>query len=210
MVEELIPLFPLNVVLFPGSSLPLHIFEHRYRVLIRECLEQSGMEFGINFVDGEKLSLVGCAARVREVVKRYDDGRCDVIVDGSRRYKLSNIEKDKAPYDVGQVTFFSEETDAVDMDLLLETTGLYNHLVRVVRENWPHHFPATAVSPMVSFVMAQKIGMSLRERQQLLEMHAENERLRRIQSYLSDVLPRLKYSQEIQRIISNDGYITNS
>lgn len=209
MAEEMLPLFPLKVVLFPGSALPLHIFEDRYRILVRECLEKSGMEFGINLVEGEKLSFVGCTAVVREVVKRYEDGRFDIVVEGMRRYKLHGMDQDKAPYYVGRVTFLEDETDEVDMTLLNETADLYNRLVKSVYENRLLHISATIASRPISFVMAQKIGMALRGRQDLLEMRSENERLRSVHGYLADVVPKLKRSQEVQRIINNDGYIIN-
>jgi Lon protease-like protein len=210
MVQGVLPLFPLNVVLFPGSSLPLHIFEGRYKLLIGECLKKEGMEFGINLVTGEKLSFIGCTAVTGKVLKRYDDGKLDLVVHGARRYSLHSFDENSAPYVLGHVTFFREEADAVDMKLREETIGLYNRLVQTVHE---HRVPTLAPNEgthLVSFIMAQKIGMSLRERQELLEMHSENARLQRVMSYLIDVVPRLKHSQEIQRIANNDGYLTHS
>ena len=210
MNQEVLPLFPLNVVLFPGSSLPLHIFEDRYKVLIGECLEKEEKEFGINLVAGEKLSFVGCTAVADKVLKRYDDGRLDIVVHGARRYSLHSLDENSAPYYVGHVTFFPEEADDVDKKLRGETIILYNRLVKTVYDNRVPELPATGSLPFVSFVMAQKVGMSLRERQELLEMHSENARLQRVMSYLIDVVPRLKHSQEVHRIASNDGYLTHS
>lgn len=210
MAEEMLPLFPLNVVLFPDSALSLHIFEDRYRILVRECLEKQGMEFGINLVEEERLSFIGCTAVVREVLKRYEDGRFDIVVEGIRRYELHGMYQDKAPYHVGRVTFLEDETDEVDTALLNETTKLYNRLVKSVYENRLLHISATIASGPVSFVMAQKIGMALRERQNVLEMRSENDRLRSVHSYLAGVVPELKHVQEVQRIINNDGYIINS
>ena len=63
MAGNWLPLFPLSVVLFPGSSVSLHIYEERYKTLVNECLG-SGKEFGINLVQATGLAAVGCAARV--------------------------------------------------------------------------------------------------------------------------------------------------
>ena len=210
MVQDLLPLFPLNVVLFPASSLPLHIFENRYKILIQECLQKLGMAFGINLVTGEKLSFVGCTAVASKVLKRYDDGRLDIVVDGARRYELHSLEKDSAPYFVGHVTYFPDEADDVDKKLLREAIMLYNRLVKKAYEDRLPELSFEESSQLVLFVMARKIGMSLRERQELLEMKSENARLRRVRSYLVDVMPRLKHSHERQRIAGNDGYVTNS
>ncbi len=149
MAEEMLPLFPLNVVLFPGSALPLHIFEDRYKILVRECSEKRGMEFGINRVEGERLSSIGCTAVVREVVKRYEDGRFDIIADGMRRYQLQGLDQGKTPYYVGRVTFLEDEKDEVDAALLNETTDLYNRLVTSVYEDrLPRISAALASRPM--------------------------------------------------------------
>jgi Lon protease-like protein len=69
-----IPLFPLNVVLMPGTPLPLHIFEERYKQMVDECLE-SGAEFGMVLADESGTRQVGCTAKIVELVQRYDDGR---------------------------------------------------------------------------------------------------------------------------------------
>ena len=76
MQDSLIPLFPLEVVLFPGQPLPLHIFEERYKVMIRECLATEGpREFGVVLARPNDIVKVGCTAEVVELVRSYADGR---------------------------------------------------------------------------------------------------------------------------------------
>ena len=84
---EEIGLFPLDIVLVPGERLPLHIFEDRYRELIAECLENS-TEFGLIFRQGVALSGVGTRAEVHDVLRRYPDGRLDIVVVGGNRFRL--------------------------------------------------------------------------------------------------------------------------
>src|SRR5512143_3394490 len=86
---EILPLFHLNVVLFPQSQLSLHIFEERYKTLISECITYDSV-FGINLIHEQQIRSIGCTASVKEVTKRYDDGRMDIIVEGRRRYTLHN------------------------------------------------------------------------------------------------------------------------
>ena len=80
-------LFPLNLVLMPGERVPLHIFEPRYRELIGECLDNL-TEFGLIYQQGVALSPVGTRARVEGVLERFPDGRLNVVVAGTTRFRL--------------------------------------------------------------------------------------------------------------------------
>ena len=102
-----IPLFPLHLVLFPGMLLSLHIFEPRYRRMIRQCIDEK-QEFGIILQRNEKLSRVGCAARVEEVFKKYEDGRFDIEVRGQERFRVRRLFEDHAHLEA-EVEFFSDE-----------------------------------------------------------------------------------------------------
>ncbi len=94
--EARIPLFPLEVVLLPHISLPLHIFEERYKLMIGDCLAQD-RGFGVVYFDGSELKKVGCTAKIMRVLKRYDDGRMDIITRGEKRFVLKKI-FDEKPY----------------------------------------------------------------------------------------------------------------
>jgi Lon protease-like protein len=102
-----IPLFPLHVVLLPGASLPLHIFEPRYRALVADCLAagepfgvvgiSSGREVGAGLVS---FATVGTLAEIREVT-RHPDGRFDIVTIGTARFRLTGVDADRKPYLVG-------------------------------------------------------------------------------------------------------------
>src|SRR6266481_4942411 len=94
--ELLLPLFPLEVVLLPGATLPLHIFEERYKLMIGEALEGRS-EFGIVLAKGRSLANLGCSAEVEKVVKRYEDGRLDILTAGRRRFEILFLD-DQKPY----------------------------------------------------------------------------------------------------------------
>jgi Lon protease-like protein len=110
MVIEL-PLFPLNVVLFPGAELPLHIFEPRYRLMINECYEQ-GRPFGIVLARPESEPLheepypVGTMAEI-EILDRMEDGRMNLIARGSQRFHILSQHREK-PYLSGIVEVYSD------------------------------------------------------------------------------------------------------
>lgn len=206
MPETWLPLFPLNVVLFPRSALPLHIFEERYKVLINECVER-GTPFGISLAKDEALAPVGCTALVSSVTRRYDDGRMDIVVGGEKRYRLIRTEPGRAPYLMGEVEFFDEPDEAFDNDLAALTAKAFNSFLAVAYRGSGTQIGPELIKAGLSYVIAQKAGLDLSRRQELLEIPGENGRLRMLNEYLTDLLPRLKRAEEVQRVIKNDGYI---
>ncbi len=206
-METTIPLFPLPVVLFPGSALPLHIFERRYKLLINRSLRH-GSEFGINFTEESRMAEVGCTARVEEVLHRYGDGKMDIIVRGQRRYRLLGVDTKREAYGIGTIVpLESPGESVVDRDLARETVELYNALIHLVYGSDEHVVSSEGVAEGLSFLLAQKAGMGLPKRQQLLELSTENSRLELLREYLVDVIPKLKEAKEIKRVIQGDGYV---
>ena len=107
MQQELLPLFPLQLVLLPGVELPLHIFEDRYKEMIGEAIND-GTEFGIVLASEKGIVNTGCTAVVQRVVNRYDDGRLDIIARGRRRFEILLLNEEKN-YLRGAVEFFDDE-----------------------------------------------------------------------------------------------------
>jgi len=206
MSSEPLPLFPLQVVLFPNSALSLHIFEERYKVLINECLTEK-KEFGIVFVNENKMSEVGCTATLKDVLQKYEDGRMDIVVQGRRRYKVHRYDYDLAPYTVGFVQYVENSDEPIDPTLSRDTIELFNKLIAVVYKQTLQPIPIDLRSDGLSFVLAQKVGMNLNQRQQLLELISENRRLHKLRDYLVDVIPKLVQLEEVDRIIRSDGYM---
>jgi Lon protease-like protein len=125
-MSEMLPLFPLGTVLYPGLLLPLHIFEERYRQLVRDLLAngeaprfgvvaiREGRETGVSGVSA--LYPVGCTAVLRQVQK-YPDGRYDIVTVGVQRFRLLALDESQ-PYLQGEVQLLPEETgDPAEADL---------------------------------------------------------------------------------------------
>src|SRR5437868_15508940 len=94
-MSDLLPLFPLELVLFPGMALPLHIFEPRYKEMIGECLEHDS-PFGIVRAIEDGIAQIGCSAEVVTVVKRYEDGQLDIVTRGLRRFEVLEINQERS------------------------------------------------------------------------------------------------------------------
>ncbi|HEY2013706.1 MAG TPA: LON peptidase substrate-binding domain-containing protein, partial [Bryobacteraceae bacterium] len=107
MSSRLIPLFPLQVVVFPRTQLPLHIFEDRYKEMVGAAIEESS-EFGIVLAREDGIVNAGCTVVVEKVVERYPDGRMDIVTRGQRRFEIVGLNEDK-DYLQGEVTFFDDE-----------------------------------------------------------------------------------------------------
>lgn len=206
---ELLPLFPLEAVLFPDSSLPLHIFEERYKLLVNECVREES-EFGINCIAQSRIAAVGCSARVTNIVRRFDDGCMDVIIRGRRRFVLDRYEPARARYLVGYVRFFDHTDESMDADLARETILLYNAVVDLAYKSPTYRVSVEKIPERVSFVLAQKSGLQLPQRQHLLELSSENERLTMLHRHLHELLPNLKEAEDIQRVIRCDGYLEST
>ena len=204
----LIGLFPLNIVLFPGSLYPLRIFEPRYKQLIRETIDSDGA-FGINLVEENKMANVGCLAKVDKVVHVYPDGKMEIVVIGTERFRIDSYHDGDKPYLVAEVNTFDDETNAPpDFELLENTIRLYNQLAEVVYgEAEPLLEPSQWITGGAAFRMAQKSGLDLSLRQKMLEMLSEDERLSFLHNYLTELVPKVKEYETMQALSRNDGYL---
>ncbi len=209
---ERIPVFPLGVVLFPASRIPLHIFEDRYKRLCLNVLKQKGI-FGINFIEDQNMHSVGCAARIAEVTKRYPDGKLDIVTEGVRRYEVIKFEQGEPnELSYAQIQWIDDDPEIRDEALAVEVIGLFNELCEVAYKGTVEMIDASMwkSEPMQpSFAVAQKSGLSPEQRQTLLLVKSENQRLEVLKKHLIDLLPRVRDIELINDLIRNDGYIPN-
>lgn len=183
-------MFPLSLVLLPTTPLPLHIFEERYKEMMGMLIPERG-EFGVVLAKGGGVVNIGCTATVEEVVRRYPDGRLDVIAVGRRRFNILSLDEEKA-YLRAEVEYFNDE-DANPAPPALQQKAIadYEKLRAIHPEgatNQPH-----VGEPQLSFQLGQLID-DLEHRQALLIMRSETERL----TYLIQSLP--SYIREREQI----------
>ena len=199
-------LFPLGVVLFPESTLPLHIFEERYKELINTCLDEK-RQFGVNLINPKNMHDVGTSAEVFRVLKKYPDGKMDVLVKGFQRYKLVSFSEGEFSYYTGEVEFFEDDDETFDRELLLQCTDLFNQVAnRITTVKVDEIDPERVGTNKPSFLIAQKSGLSLKQRQSLLEIRSEDERLQTLIDHLNTLLPVIKETELANQLIKNDGY----
>lgn len=208
-VQEL-PLFPLNVVLFPGMAIPLHIFEERYKLMIGQCLER-GQPFGVVLIaSGAEVGApavprtVGTTARIQHV-EQLDDGRMNIIVRGQRRFRILKLTQ-AAPYVAGNVAWLEDEPcdTAALAELVEETRRVFLECLTLrltLTEQWVSRRDLPEDVGELSFAVAAAVGGSLHERQELLEMTSIEARLREERAVLQRERLRLRkqLAQKLRR-----------
>jgi len=204
-----LPLFPLNIVLFPGSRVRLHIFEPRYKLMIGRCI-QDDLQFGINLVHDKKMHPVGCTARVVEVSKRYSDGTFDIVVEGMQRFEIIRTERSLEDILVGDAQLVDDVDRRAEVPEIEKAVALYNRLIAIVYKGSVDVLSAgdyENIPAGLSYLMAEKAGFELEKRQELLEILSERERLNFIIAYLEEAVPALEHLDRIRSIVTNDGYL---
>ncbi len=182
-----IPLFPLSTVLFPGTTLPLHIFEPRYREMIGRCLEHDE-SFGICLIlEGEEVGgpavphRIGTEAAII-ACQRFADGRYDIVVEGRRRFEVVNVDRAK-PYLRAEVRFLEETDGAQDQTLAEAVATMFEGVLEplelsgqaIVDETWKD-----LDGRSLSYKVASALPIGEDAKQELLEIPDTETRLRRV------------------------------
>ena len=206
--EHIIPLFPLGLVLLPKISLPLHIFEERYKLMIGECLAGES-EFGIVYFDATDIQTAGCTARILKVIKRYHDGRLDILTRGHRRFLIKEMYDQKA-YLEARITYFDDEEQADTsgcQDLADKGIALLKQFTSILEPQEGYDYDAELDFKSISFMIAGCEGFSQEEKQRFLEMTSTSERLKKSVASLKKIFERMKITTEIHKIIGGNGDI---
>ena len=201
-----IPLFPLNVVLFPGEHLPLHIFEPRYRRMVRECLEAKS-PFGMLLAHPDGLARVGCTAEILEVSKRYDDGRMDILTMGRDPYRIVDLFKDDPLFE-GTIDYLEDEESVLDPRKREELSELYEACYTLLFTSMPETLEKSPTEPL-SFMIAGALPLDLLWKQQILELRSEAARQERLLRYLREWAPHLQKVGSLHGRAGGNGHGLN-
>lgn len=193
------PLFPLGIVALPTESVPLHVFEDRYRTMIEECLDGES-EFGIVWLSEDELKPIGCACEIERVLERMDDGRLTILVRGTRVFRLLR-RQDDLPYPAGIVEFLVERDEVPDSEVARDAHALYAELVEQATERAPAQEELDA---MDAYSMAATIDFGTDAKQELLELRSENARLRLLTLLFRAAIKQMELVERAQlRALSN-------
>ena len=203
-MESFLPLFPLDIVLFPEMLLPLHIFEERYKEMVGECI-QNKSHFGILYAHDESIEEIGCTAEITRIIKNYPDGRMDILTMGRQRFQVLFLDKDK-PYLRGSVEPYGDAelsnlpTDE-DASRVLE---LYKEVYRLLNRSDAEEI-ATGSPAGLSFKIASILNLNNQLKQQILVLQSERARISALHDYFSEIIPQLTQAQQAIRRAGSNG-----
>jgi ATP-dependent Lon protease len=206
-MKNTIPIFPLNLVVFPDSKYPLHIFEERYKILLQKCLtDNSG--FGIVASIDKRISDVGVYVKVTQILKTYLNGELDIVVQGVERFLINSTSLHPDGYYVADVEKYDDENIMIDPRLNDELKSEFEEIVELANYKLEDAFWNNLNSAKLkSYKIAEKSGLTYEQQQELLILKNENERLSYLINYFILIKDKVDKAETVKRIIMNDGYL---
>ena len=212
-----LPLFPLPVVLFPGTPLPLHVFEPRYRQMLTDIQITNNL-FGLPYWDASEseatrpeIGTLGCAAELREV-QPLEEGRSNILTVGIIRFRLENYIETSEPYFIGDVSYFEDEAE--DEEFLKPRAEAVKELfLRVARSSREiagerRELPELPeITPEhLSFFVAAAIDFDIKMKYEMLEMRLTSERLKRLHEFLSQAVQVVEERAKTSKLAQSNGH----
>lgn len=190
-----IPLFPLNIVALPKEKIPLHIFEPRYKRMIKNSIN-SGEPFGIIHQDRDGFKSIGCSVKIVNVIKEYSSGEFDIIVEGQQCFQIETKVQEDDNLWIGTVSFLKDQHQ-INEDLLDKIRDQYLHIIMKlgINEDMERH-----INKKNSFDFIEFVNLPNKIKQELLEEDDENKRLQIINRIFTAVMSISNFGLNGQQI----------
>jgi Lon protease-like protein len=202
MPTRLLPLFPLQAVVFPRTQLPLHIFEERYKEMVGNAI-RDGSEFGTVLAREQGILNTGCTVMVEKVLQMYPDGRMDILTKGKRRFEIVSLDQDKSFLQAEVAYFDDEDFEPTAEALRAEALQRYEEL-HVLQQPQEAAEPDLG-DPQLSFQLAQAVP-DVDFLTTLLRSRSESGRLRELTQFLSQYIPRQQNIERVRRLAPTNGH----
>jgi len=192
----------MDLVLLPGASLSLHIFEPRYREMASECLAQH-KPFGVVRAKDEGVAEIGCTAEIVNVAKQYPDGRMDIVTRGARRFEVMEVNQERS-FLQAEVLYLEDEPDNASAGEIAQAMKLHGEIMALAgakAESSP-----VAEPRQLSFQLVGSLPLDLDFKQTLLGMKSEVERIQAVVSYFETILPGLRRTVHIRQKAGGNGH----
>jgi Lon protease-like protein len=197
----LLPLFPLDVVLLPGTPLPLHIFEPRYKEMMGECIANDA-PFGVIRALEDGIAEVGCTAEIVTVTKEYADGRLDLIAEGRKRFEVLELNQERS-FLRAEVLLMPDEPDSVVEEQKLRAIQLHLEIMSLAGAVQDL---SAADQAQLSFFLAGSLPLDLDFKQKLLAIRSEAQRIQLVAEYLEGILPKLRQVARTREKAGGNGH----
>ena len=205
-MTNFIPIFPLGIVVYPGEQLNLHIFEPRYKQLIKECFEAK-KPFGIPCVMEDKINEMGTLVQVKEISKVYEDGKMDIKTEGLQVFRLLEMIKDLPDklYS-GAIVSYPDNDEKGNRALMQRIVKGVKELHKLL--NIEKKF-TKADEELWCYDVAHHAGLSLKEEYELLELMKELQRQEYLKRHLKKVIPVLAEMETLKEKVKLNGHFKN-
>jgi Lon protease-like protein len=200
---SLLPLFPLDLVLFPGAPLPLHIFEPRYREMITECLDQK-MSFGVVRAKEEGVAEIGCTAEIITVTRKYPDGRMDIVTEGRERFEVMQVNQERS-FLQAEVLYLQDAPDQASAEEIAQAVKLQGEIFELAGSSSANS--SEIAGSQLSFNLVGPMPLDLDFKQTLLGLKSEAERLQAVISYFEAILPNLRRTVRVRQKAGGNGHV---
>ena len=213
-----LPLFPLPLVLFPGATVPLHIFEPRYRQMLADITASGDRLFGLSYYDASEaagdwpeVGHVGCVAEVTEV-ETLPDGRSNIVTQGVVRYRVESYAETNDPYLVAEVSFFEDEPEdeallAARAHEVLELFARIAQSVRTINDGRAALPDLPEAEPeRLSFLVASAIELDAEVKLAMLELRSTSERLVRLRNLLERAVENYEERARVHKLAKGNGH----
>lgn len=205
-MTNFIPIFPLGIVVYPGESLNLHIFEPRYKQLINECYAQQ-KQFGIPTVIENRLQDYGSLVEVMELTKVYENGEMDIKTKGSRVFRILEVIKEipDKMYS-GAIVNYPETDEEGNRELMKKVMNSIRDLHKLLRVDKDFKKSDEEVK---AFDVAHHVGLSLEEEYEMLHLLHERQRQEYLKRHLTKVIPLVAEMEQLREKIKLNGHFKN-
>ena len=202
-MTNFIPVFPLEIVVYPGEKVNLHVFEDRYKQLISECYKEK-KPFGIPPVIQNQIAETGTLVAIIEIAKQYDDGRMDITTKGISVYHiLEIIDSVQAKlYSGAIVKHLENDNENVSMHVQKIIDGI-RELHNLLHVDKPFDKPDAALK---SYDIAHQAGLSLNEEYELLCLLTEDQRIEYLRRHLKKIIPMATGIENLKKKIQLNGH----
>jgi Lon protease-like protein len=197
------PIFELPLVLLPGESVPLHIFEERYKQMIGRCLE-TGDPLGVVLSDPDGARPVGCTAHVTDLLERFDDGRMNVVVTGDEPFRVLERFGDPEEPAAEVEMLDAGDAEAIDERAAAQAREAFSELAERASGERP---TAEELSAQSAYGIAARIELPPETKQRLLELRDEDERMRLLARALVTLQEALDRAEDIAERASSNGQV---
>ena len=205
-MTNFIPIFPLGIVVYPGENVNLHIFEPRYKQLIKECSENK-KSFGIPAVIDNRLQERGTLINVTEVTKVYDNGEMDIKTKGDKVFRMLEVIKE-VPDKLysGAIVNYPDNKEQGDIELMRKVMNGIRELHKLLNVSKDFKKPDEELK---TYEVAHHVGLTLQEEYELLGLFDELQRQEYLKRHLTKVLPLVAEMEGLKEKIKQNGHFKN-